>query len=95
LRKCLIALPENNKWQALSRSALLADGYKLYSILVRKAIIYASSTTDERFVSAWIENDQDCVLQLNLMFDELQAYKTLDLSMLSAVVRELTILLSS
>ena len=94
LRKCLIALPEHNKWQALSRSALLADGYKLYSTLVRKAIKYATSSADERFVSNWIANDVECVQQINTMFDELQTYKTLDLAMLSAVVRELTVMFS-
>ena len=94
LRKCLIALPEHNKWQALSRSALLADGYKLYSTLVRKAIKYATSATDERFVSNWIKDDVDCVKQINTMFDELHNYKNLDLAMLSAVVRELTVMFS-
>ncbi|MFN8769504.1 MAG: NAD-glutamate dehydrogenase domain-containing protein [Neisseriaceae bacterium] len=92
LRQNLILLPENNKWQALSRSALLADGYKLYSILVRKAIKYAASKNDPKFLSTWINKEQDNVEQINIMFDELQTYKTLDLAMLSAVVRELSVI---
>ncbi|MBY0379909.1 MAG: NAD-glutamate dehydrogenase, partial [Burkholderiales bacterium] len=92
LRKNLIELPENNKWQALSRSALLADGYKLYSTLIYKAIGYANSNFDPRFVSTWVEHEKDCVAQISSMFDELQSYRTLDLAMLSAVVRELSVM---
>lgn len=90
IRKCLIALPENNKWQALSRSALLADGYLIYSTLVRRAVSFASSKNDPRFASSWIQEEETKVQQLNDMIDELQSYSTLDLAMLSAVVRELS-----
>lgn len=88
LRKNLIALPENNKWQALSRSALLADGYTLYNSLVRKAI---ESTTikDEHFASTWMKSYPQKIALLYEMLDELQSYKVLDLAMLSAALREL------
>ncbi len=90
IRKCLIALPENNKWQALSRSALLADGYMIYSTLVRRAVTFASSKNDPRFANSWIKQEENKVHQLNDMIDELQNYNALDLAMLSAVVRELS-----
>lgn len=88
LRKNLIALPENNKWQALSRSALLADGYALYSSLIRNAM---KSTTpgDETFAKTWQDKEPAKIKLVNDMIDELQSYKTLDLAMLSAAVREL------
>ncbi|MCE2705806.1 MAG: NAD-glutamate dehydrogenase [Proteobacteria bacterium] len=92
LRRSLIALPEHNKWQALSRSSLLADGYMLYSTFIRHAVKYASSYNDLKFASAWIKYESVKVRQINEMLDELQSYKTLDLSMLSAVVRELSIM---
>ena len=38
LRKNLIALPENNKWQALSRSALLSDGYFVYILMANNVL---------------------------------------------------------
>lgn len=89
LRRSLIALPENNKWQALARSALLSDGYKLYGQFVRQAISHASAKNDMRFASNWMSAEPEKVKEINLMFDELQGYKVLDLAMLSAVVREL------
>ena len=92
LRKNLILLPENNKWQALSRSALLVDGYKLYSTLIRKALQNPSANIDKNFMSTWIQSNTHIVSQINTMFDELQSYKVLDLAMLSAVVRELSLM---
>ena len=88
LRKNLIALPENNKWQALSRSALLADAYVLYSAFIKNAITVAG-VKDAQFAATWLTNNPEKVAQLNSMFDELQNYKTVDLAMLSAAVREL------
>ena len=87
LRKNLIALPENNKWQALSRSALLADGYGLYSGLIKDAM--NSAPDSDNFAVSWLAKEQSKVKLLNDMFDELQSYKTLDLAMLSAAVREI------
>jgi glutamate dehydrogenase len=87
LRGNLIALPEDNKWQALSRSALLADGYSLYSRLIRDAMNFANGNDD--FAEIWLEKERSKIKLLNDMFDELQSYKNLDLAMLSAAVREI------
>lgn len=88
LRKNLIALPENNKWQALSRSALLSDGYHLYSSLLKEALS-TTDINDAHFAKTWMKKDAVRIAMVKDMFDELQSYKTLDLAMLSAVVREL------
>ena len=87
LRLNLIALPENNKWQALSRSALLADGYSLNSRLIRDAINCANG--NDSFAEIWLDKKRAKIKLLNDMFDELQSYKNLDLAMLSAAVREI------
>jgi glutamate dehydrogenase len=94
LRKNLIALPENNKWQALSRSALLSDGYMLYSSFVKHALQVAAASHDMEFAKLWISNYPDKVRQINDMFEELRSYKQLDLAMLSAIVRELSVILT-
>lgn len=93
LRRSLIALPENNKWQALSRSALLADAYLLYSTFIKNAIV-ATDGDDDNFVQVWIDKEHDRIVKINKMFDELQSYKDLDLAMLSAAVRELGAILA-
>jgi len=88
LRKNLIALPENNKWQALSRSALLSDGYLVYSSLL-KAALNSTEGKDDNFAKTWMKKEANRISMVREMFDELKSYKTLDLAMLSAVVREL------
>lgn len=88
LRRSLIALPENNKWQALSRSALLADGYAIYSTFIKNAI-NDTNQNDENFAKTWIDKEAGKITKVNQMFDELQSYKSIDLAMLSAAVREL------
>lgn len=93
LRNHLIALPENNKWQALSRSALLADGYSLYKKFILNALANASAT-DEEFIKTWVQTATDKTAQITAIFDELKAYKIFDLAMLSAVVRELNTILA-
>ncbi len=92
LRRNLIALPENNKWQALSRSALLSDGYSLYSNLIRD--VMKCDNEQEGFALAWLDKEQVKVKLLNDMFDELQSYKNLDLAMLSAAVCEIATIFS-
>ena len=92
LRRNLIALPENNKWQALSRSALLSDGYSLYSNLIRD--VMKCDNEQESFALAWLDKEQVKVKLLNDMFDELQSYKNLDLAMLSAAVCEIATIFS-
>jgi glutamate dehydrogenase len=89
LRKNLIALPENNKWQALSRSALLSDGYFVYSSLLRAAL-NSTAVDDDKFAKTWMKKEATKIAMVKEMFDELKSYKALDLAMLSAVVRELS-----
>ena len=93
LRRNLIALPENNKWQALSRSALLADGYVVYSNILKSAFT-TTDETDGKFIKTWLDKQPEKIAQINAMFDELQTYKQMDLAMLSAVVRELSNILA-
>ncbi len=87
LRKNLISLPESNKWQALSRSALLTEGYALFNRLTQQAIT-KTNVKDDHFARAWVKQEADKIHKLNSMFEELRGFKVLDLSMLSAVIWE-------
>lgn len=93
LRKNLIALPENNKWQSLARSALLADGYALYSKIIQLAI-GATDANDANFAETWMSEESRKVGLINEIMDELMTYKELEPVMLSAVVRELDSIIS-
>jgi glutamate dehydrogenase len=90
LRDCIIILPEDNKWQALSRSALLTDGYSLYGMYTKFAVKHSISLDDNHFASRWIKLEKHKINKINEMLDELQTYRVVDLAMLSAVIRELS-----
>ncbi len=83
IRKNVLLLPRENKWQALARSALLADVSKLYRGTMLLAIEAHGGDT-----VAWIAANQDKMAKIKAIVDELQSYKVLDLAMLSAAIRE-------
>lgn len=83
LRKNVLLLSRGNKWQALARSALLADVFKLYRGAMQLAIVNTKADT-----RAWIAGNQDRMDKINAILEELQSYKVLDLAMLSAAIRE-------
>ncbi len=83
LRKNVLLLSRGNKWQALARSALLADVFKLYRGAMQLAIVNTKADT-----RVWIANNQDRMDKINAILEELQSYKVLDLAMLSAAIRE-------
>lgn len=88
LRKSLIYLPEHNKWQALSRSALLADCYSLYTKMVNCAI-KKTDINDDNFANSWMQKEANRINQIYSLFDEIHNYKTLDLAILTGVIKEL------
>ncbi len=83
LRKNVLLLPRENKWQALARSALLADIFKLYRTIMESAIHGTDGNTLQ-----WMSSNQDKVNKIKILLEELQSYTVLDLAMLSAAVRE-------
>mgnify|MGYP000013346699 FL=1 len=83
MRKNVLLLSRGNKWQALARSALLADIFKLY----RSTMLSAINTTNGDTL-AWMEVNQDKINKVKAILEELQSYKVLDLAMLSAAIRE-------
>lgn len=95
LRQNLNSLPDHNKWQAMSISALIGESYKLYHSLISLA---ANSTAadDVNFIETWVNDSQnkDMINRINALFDEIQAYKSLDLGVLSGVVAEITRILT-
>lgn len=95
LRKNLNALPDHNKWQAVSISALIGESYKLYFSFI-DLVISSTDKDDPSFIQSWINNPQnsEIVSRINALFDEIQAYKSLDLGVLSGVVAELSRILT-
>ncbi len=88
LRKNVLLLPRGNKWQALARSALLADIFKIYRGAMVQAI--QSQAGKPRMAEAWMADNQDKMSKIQAILDELQSYKIVDLAMLSAAIHEYT-----
>lgn len=84
IRKNVLLLPRENKWQALARSALLSDMFKIY----REAMVLIIKSNSAGDTKLWMSKNQDKVAKLKAILDELQTYKVLDLAMLSAATRE-------
>ncbi len=90
LRNSVFALPRDNKWQVLARSALIADVVGLYAILIKKVIADQGNLD----TASWFKANQSKVAKIRAMEDELQSYRELDLAMLSAATREFENILS-
>ena len=84
LRNCVFALPRDNKWQALARSALIADVVALYALVIKK-VVASQGNLD---ITNWLNVNKDLVGKIKAMQEELQSYRELDLAMLSAATRE-------
>jgi glutamate dehydrogenase len=83
LRKNVFLLPRENKWQALARSALVSDIYKIYKHIMISAIEHHGCN-----VEVLLEKNADKLEQIHALLEELQSYPKLDLAMLSAAIRE-------
>lgn len=83
LRKNVLLLSRANKWQALARSALLSDIFRIYHSIMESVINEANADSDK-----WMVAHTDRVTKIAGLLEELQSYKTLDLAMLSAAIRE-------
>lgn len=83
LRKNVLLLPRENKWQALARSALLSDIFRIYRNVMESVIVNNSADS-----KAWMTANPERITKLEALLEELQSYKSLDLAMLSAAIRE-------
>lgn len=83
LRKNVLLLPRENKWQGLARQALLSDIFRIYRNIMVAVIKDNNSDTN-----AWMNANPEKVAKIGALLEELQSYKILDLAMLSAAIRE-------
>ncbi len=90
LRTVINALPRDNRWQSLARTALRDDLYRQHrSLLLRALREVKASKGGPLQVTQWLAEHDAAVTICNQMFSELQSYDQLDLAMLSAGMREL------
>ena len=87
LRDAITRLPRDNRWQALTRSALRDDLYRLHRELTASALA-CPACGEAQYAKHWLAGKGGELEVCQQMLSELQGYDTLDLAMLSAGMRE-------
>jgi glutamate dehydrogenase len=82
-------LPTDTPWQALARNALRDDLASQQRALTAAVAKVAASGTPEEMLAAWRERYATAIARLKAMTEELKRAGTLDLAVLSVLLREL------
>lgn len=90
LRNAITALPRDNRWQSLARTALRDDLSNLQRELTLRALTEPGVEGASLEVEGWLlKQEAQMIACLNIV-GELQSYQTPDLAMLSAGLREIS-----
>ncbi|RKZ34361.1 MAG: NAD-glutamate dehydrogenase, partial [Gammaproteobacteria bacterium] len=89
LRDQIVALPRDNRWQALARSALRDELYSQHAGLTAEVLAAGGKTDDaEVCVDAWQQTSQSAVARCQQVMNDLRSGGTPDFAMLSVAMRE-------
>lgn len=88
LRDQIGALPRQNRWESLSRSALRDELYKTHRHLTMQVLQSVQHDDLQQRVKLWLDNHQVAIERSVHLFTELQTVDQPDLSMLSVALRE-------
>ncbi|MCP5151544.1 MAG: NAD-glutamate dehydrogenase [Chromatiales bacterium] len=86
LRDRAVALPRDNRWQALARASLREDIYAQQTLITRDVLGLGSGT---EAVEAWMEVEELAVARCRQIMADLRSGGTPDFSMLSVAMREI------
>jgi glutamate dehydrogenase len=90
LRDQIVALPRENRWQALARAALRDDLYGQTSALTADVLRTESKEKDaESRIEAWLAKNWTPVALCRQVLADLKSAGTLDFAMLSVAMREI------
>ena len=90
LRDQIVALPRENRWQALARAALRDDLYSQTSVLTADVLRTESKENDaESRIEAWFAQNWTPVALCRQVLADLKSAGALDFSMLSVAMREI------
>jgi glutamate dehydrogenase len=88
VRDRILELPRTDRWQALARTALRDDLYRLHRAMTREAL--AGGPGDgERAIEQWLERNERAVTRSQRVLEEVRASRTYDNTTLPVVLREL------
>ncbi|HSS65908.1 MAG TPA: NAD-glutamate dehydrogenase, partial [Gammaproteobacteria bacterium] len=90
MRDQIVALPRENRWQALARAALRDDLYDQEATLTADVLRVDSRSKDaDARISAWMQANAIAVNRCRQILSDLRASGTPDFAMLSVAMREI------
>ena len=90
MRDEIIALPRENRWQALARAALRDDLQSQERLLTRDVLRGESEHSDaESRIASWMANNRAAVERCSQLLTDLKGGPRTDFSMLSVAMREI------
>ncbi len=90
MRDQIVALPRENRWQALARAALRDDLYDQEATLTADVLRVDSKSKDaDGRISTWMQSNAASVNRCRQILSDLRASGTPDFAMLSVAMREI------
>jgi glutamate dehydrogenase len=96
LRDRIVALPRDDRWQALARSALRDDLNTIHRALTFQVLRASSPEMGvDAAIEAWVEGNSTAVRRSQRMLADIEASRTYDLTTLPVALREVRNLIQS
>ncbi|WP_026415732.1 NAD-glutamate dehydrogenase [Actinomadura oligospora] len=96
LRERIIALPRDDRWRSMARSALRDDLYSAHAALTRDVLVTsASGTRPEERLAAWAEKNRTAVTRAQQTLTEIWESDSFDLATLSVALGAIRTLAST
>jgi glutamate dehydrogenase len=94
LRDRILELPRDDRWQALARTALRDDLYRLHRSLIRDVFATAGLDGDRPPVESWVDENQSAVERALGVLADVRASREYDTTTLPVALREFKNLLA-
>jgi glutamate dehydrogenase len=88
LRDRILELPRDDRWQALARTALRDDLYRLHRSLIRDVFRVAAPDGDQPPVDAWLDHNRAAVDRALTVLADVRASREYDTTTLPVALRE-------
>ncbi|MGN9783709.1 NAD-glutamate dehydrogenase [Nonomuraea sp. ZG12] len=96
LRERVIALPRDNRWNAMARAALRDDLYAAHSALTRDVLVHSTpGLSPEQRLARWTEANSAAVRRSKQTLSEIWESDNFDLATLSVALRAIRTLVSA
>jgi glutamate dehydrogenase len=90
LRDCIVALPRENRWQALARAALRDDLFSCERALTADVLASAQGRSSaEQRVEGWLQDNAAALQRCRQVLDDLHSAPQADFAMLSVAMGEI------